>query len=148
MKDGYSKLSVVHGIDAQVINTGGGAKNSGDIDLQGFDSALILFNTGANGGDTLSGTNKFTVKVEHADDDGTGSAGAYSDCDSSDIIGVTPVAGVVVTIDDAAEDQASYAVVYIGDKRFVKITITPNGTLTNGNPCSVNIVKGHPFSCP
>lgn len=142
MEDLYSELGVVHGIDAQVITSVGGAKNTGDIDLIGFHSALVLVNFGANGGDTLNGTNKFTVKVEHADDDGTGAAGAYSDVDAADIRGATPSSGVVFTVDDAAEDSQSYRCGYIGSKRFIKVTVTPNGTLTNGNPISVNVIKG------
>ena len=148
MRDLHSNVGIAHAISAQTVTSGGGAVNSGDVDLQGFGSAEIVLNIGANGGDTLNGTNYFEVLIEHADDDGTGAAGAYAAVEADDVIGVTPASGVVVTIDDAAEDELSYNVGYIGDKRFVKVTITPNGTLTNGNPMSCDIVKGNPKLSP
>lgn len=148
MRDLHSKTDIAQAIAAQTVTSGGGAVNSGDIDLQGCNGAAITVNFGANGGDTLNGTNYFTVTVEHADDDGTGAAGAYAACDSTDIIGATPSSGVVITVDDAAEDEASYKVGYVGDKRFVKVTITPNGTLTNGNPISADVIKGFLANAP
>lgn len=145
MRDLHNNLAVVHAISAQVVNTGGGAVNSGDLDLRGFESAEFLVNFGANGGDTLNGTNKFTVTLEHSADDGAGSPAGYAAVGANDVLGVTPdVSGVVLTVDDAAEDAASYRFGYIGGKRFVKLTITPNGTLANGNPVAANLVKGHP----
>lgn len=143
------QVELVHAIDAQTVTSGGGAVNSGDIDRRGAESMEFVYNIGDNGGDTLNGTNHFEVTVEHADDDGTGSAGAYSAVDADDIVVDTGQAaaqdpdanGVVLDVDDATEDQASYKFAYIGDKRFVKVTITPNGTLTNGNPMSLTAVK-------
>lgn len=148
MRDFHSTTDIVQAIAAQTVNTAGGAVNSGDIDLQGCNGAIVTVNFGANGGDTLSASNYFTVTIEHADDDGTGAADTYADCDSTDIIGATPASGVVITVDDAAEDAASYKVGYVGDKRFIKVTITPNGTLTNGNPVSSDVIKGGLSNAP
>jgi len=148
MTDMDSKLVAVNAITPQTVTSGGGAVASSDVDLQGFDGALISFAIGANGGDTLSGSNYFTLKLEHAADDGTGSAGSYSNVDSTEIVGATAASGVVVTVDDAAEDDAIYQLAYIGGERFIKVTITPTGTLTNGNPASVAVIKGAPSFRP
>lgn len=148
MKDMHSNLAAVHAIAAQVVTSTGGAVDSGDIDLEGFLAAEVLVNFGANGGDTLSGANYFTVKIEHADDDGEGSAEDYAACESKDVLGLTPSSGVVVIVDDAAEDDLTYNFGYVGGKRFVKMTVTPEGTLENGNPVAVNVVKGRPSQFP
>lgn len=142
MIDLDSQLVAVNGITPQVITSSGGAKNTGDVDLQGFNGALVVFPIGANGGDTLNGTNYITLTLEHADDDGTGSAGSYTAVTDSEIVGATSTSGVVVTIDAAAEDDLVYQLAYIGGKRFIKATITPNGTLSNGNPAAVTVIKG------
>lgn len=143
------QIELVHAIDSQTVTSGGGAVNSGDLDRQEAESMEFVFNIGDNGGDTLNGTNHFEVKVEHADDDGTGSADSYAAVSAGEVVVDTDQApaqdpdsnGVIIDVDDAAEDQASYKFAYIGDKRFVKVTITPQGTLTNGNPMSLTAVK-------
>ena len=148
MKDLHSNISIVKGLTPQTVTSGDGAVNTGNVDLQGFNSAEIEFSIGANLGDTLSGTNKFTVALTHAPDDGAGSPGDYANVEAADVLGVTPATGVVFTIDAAAEDELVYRCGYVGGKRFIKVTITPNGTLTSGNPCAINIIKGHPSDAP
>ena len=142
MKDLHHNTKSVRLIN-ETVTSGGGAVNSGDIDRQGFNSQEFLVDFGANLGDTLSGSNYFTVALTHADDDGTGAAGSYTAVAAADVLGATPDAnGVVVTVDDAAEDEALYQFGYKGNKRFTKLTITPVGTLTNGNPVTALLVKG------
>lgn len=148
MRSMNHQIELVHAIAAQAVTSGGGAVNSGDVDRQGAEGLEFVLNVGANGGDTLNGTNHFEVTVEHADDDGTGSAGAYEAVEADDVVleASEPVQapdanGVIIDIDDAAEDDASYKFSYVGDRRFVKVTITPNGTLTNGNPMSLTGIK-------
>lgn len=148
MRDVSSLAKVLNGITPQVITSGGGAKNTGNIDVRGFAGLLFAVHFGANGGDTLNGTNKFTVLLQDADDDGAGSPDSYGSVDTDDVVGVTPASGIVVTVDDAAEDDAVYQFAYVGDKRFVKLTVTPNGTLTNGNPVCVSVTKLLPQFVP
>lgn len=136
LKDIYNGLLPVHVIN-ETVTSGGGAVVATDIDLRGFDGTNIVVDFGANGGDTLNGTNYFTVKVEHSNDGTT-----YTECDTSDILGATPASGVVLTVDDAAEDEAVYSFGYVGNRRYLQITITPNGTLTNGNPVTIIVIKG------
>lgn len=142
MRDIDSKLAFVYGVN-KTITTAGGAEEV-EIDRQGFEALELSVSFGASG-DTLSGAVYWTVKLEHSDDDGSGSAAAYSDVAEKDVLGATPASGIVVTVDAAAEDEAQYNLGYIGGKRHVKATVTPVGTHTNGTPISVIAVKalGH-----
>jgi hypothetical protein len=45
-------------------------RTSSAIDLQGFDSASVIFAIGTSG-DTLSGSVFWTLKIQHSDDDST-----------------------------------------------------------------------------
>lgn len=142
MRDMYNNTELVYVIN-ETVTSGGGAVNVSDIDCRGFDEIMIEVSVGANGGDTLNGTNYFTVDVEHGDDGTT-----YADVDETDILGATPASSVILTIDAAAEDEAVYRFGYIGNKRYLDITVTPNGTLTNGNPFTVTLIKGRPHNAP
>lgn len=149
MKDLDSNLVVVEGVNPITMTVAVGAKNTGDLDLQGFDGAVIVVHVGAkHASDTLSGTNKITVLVEDADDDGTGAAGTYGNVDAIDMVGVTPSSGVVLTIDDAAKCAMVHQFGYVGDKRFLKVTATPAGTIANGVPIAIELCKGFPRYVP
>src|SRR5919109_1022594 len=84
MRDLHSNIALAQGIKAQTITTAGGAKNTGDIDLQGFNSAVVVINFGSSG-DTLAAGVKFDVKLEHADDNGRGAAGTYAAVAAKDV---------------------------------------------------------------
>ena len=146
MKDLYNNLEVVSIIDPVTVTNGGAPAAVGDIDLAGFNSALIVYSVGTEVG-TLSGTLYHTLKLEHADDDGTGSAGDYSAVAAADVLGVTPSNGIIFTIDDPEKDNAVYKCGYVGGKRFLKITAAEEGAPT-GCPISVVLVKGHGLDVP
>lgn len=142
MKDMHTGITAVQEVLPQVVTTGGGAVTTGDVDLQGANAAEVLTHFGAPG-DTLSGSVYFTVKAEHADDDGTGAAGAYADCATADLLGVTAASGIVHTINADAEASQVYKFGYKGNKRFLKVTVTPTSGHTTGTPIAVTIIKGH-----
>ena len=149
MRDLDSHLVVVEGINPIVMTVAVGAKDTGSQDLQGYEGAVIAIHVGAkHASDTLSATNKITCLLEHADDDGTGAAGTYAAVAAADVRGVTPASGVVYTIDDAAKCALATQLGYVGGKRFVKLTLTPAGTIANGVPVSVEVVKGFPAKIP
>ena len=137
MKDLYNKLEI-----AQVIDpvTASATVAAVEVDLAGYNSAMIVAYFGTNAG-TLSSTNKWTVELTHADDDGTGSAGTYSNVGSDDVLGVTPASGVILTLDSNTEDNLAYKVGYVGGKRFVKIGLTKHASAPN-IPVSICVVKG------
>ncbi len=125
----------------QVQTISGSPLNTGDVDLRGFESAMFMVDFGdidEMGGSPV-GAAKIDVLVQHADDDGTGSAGAYSNVSDDDLDGATQSAGVVAS---PTTDVNEIVFGYAGSKRFVKITLTPTG-LTNGGPVGVWMINGH-----
>ncbi len=123
------------------------ALNSGNIDLQGFDSLAVMVAVG-NIADTLGASNRLDLKIEHADDDGTGAPGAYAACTDDDVLGFTGLsAGIFKAVDADTKDNARYAIGYRGGKRFVKVTATPV-SLATGGPIAIIALKGHPAAAP
>lgn len=130
-----------------VVGADGSAPTALEVDLAGFNSALILILVGAEGS-TLSTSNYWTWKLEHADDSATpGVAGSYSNVAAADVQGVTPSNGIIVTVDDPTEDNAIYKIGYIGGKRHIKITPAETGTGPN-LPQAVVILKGNALDAP
>ena len=152
MRDLNSNISVVTGLVPQTITSAGGAKNTGDIDLQGFNSAAIICAFGASG-DVLSSTVFQQVKLEHADDNGAGAPGTYAAVTVKDVdikgtlSGVPQVtapdaSGNIVLVDAAAEASNTYQFGYVGNKRFIRATTTPSAGNTSGMTHALIIVKG------
>lgn len=136
----YNALKFVQALVPVTITTA--AKNTGDQDLQGFDSCLIVVNPGLidglSSGSPTGGS--ITVTVQHADDDGTGSAGSYANVADTDLDGGTQSAGVVHTFNES--NTTAFKIAYVGDRRFVKVTLTPSA-LGAGGPIGVDLVLGH-----
>ena len=114
------------------------------VDLQGFESATIVIDMGAEG-ITLSSTNKIEIELEHSDDNST-----FTDVTSSaDVIGATPDSnGVIATFDDVAEAPAIASVGYIGGKRYIRAVANFSGTHGTATPLAVSVIKGHARSNP
>ena len=137
MKDMYNNIEIAKVIDPVTASATVAAV---EVDLQGYNSATVLAYFGTNAG-TLSATDKWTVVMTHADDDGTGVAGTYANVGEDDVLGVTPASGVILTLDDDAEDNTAYKVGYVGGKRFIKIGLTKAGSAPN-IPVSICVIKG------
>lgn len=149
MRDLDSALVVVEGINPIVQTVAVGALDTGNQDLQGYEGAVVALHIGAkHASDTLNSTNKITVLLQHADDDGAGSPGDYANVAAADVQGVTPSSGVIYTIDDAAKCAQVFQCGYVGGKRFIKATLTPAGTIANGVPVAVEVIKGFPHAIP
>ena len=141
MQDLKNNIGVVQSLapaarDADANGTG--------VDLQGFESATVVIDMGAEG-ITLSTTNKIEIELEHSDDDST-----YTDVTSSaDVIGATPdSSGVVATFDANTEIPAVATVGYIGGKRYIRAIANFSGTHGTGTPLSVSVIKSHARSNP
>lgn len=150
MQDLDSKLLGILGLAPVVVQ--GSALNTGDIDLKGFDSALILVLAGiitemGTPVSPLLGTIKFLL--EHAPDDGTGAAGTYVNAVTADVVGATLVAGVFLTFTEgtAADDVSVNQIAYIGGKRFIRVTATPVD-ISAGGPIAIPIIKGNAAHAP
>lgn len=116
-------LSVTPAINP--ISNSAGA-NGVSINTKGYESVTFVAHIGA----IASGTIVFTV--EHADDNGSGSAGTFGAVGSDDIVGTFPTFNTANT---------SGAVAYRGKKQWVRLV--SSGTYTT---CvhSATCVLGHP----
>ena len=119
------------------------AGNGTGVDLQGYESATVLVDVGAEG-DTLSSSVYFEISLEHSDDDST-----YTDCVQAEIIdGTISAGGIWLKLDGTANgnpDSAGgiFRVGYIGGKRYVRVVLAKTGTHSNGTPIGAMIVRGH-----
>lgn len=125
----------------------GSALNSGNIDCRGFSAVAVVLAVG-NIADTLDGSNRIDVKIEHADDDGTGSPAAYAACGDEDVLNATGLAsGQFLSIDAAGKESKRHVIGYRGGKRFIKVTATPV-SLETGGPIAMLALKANPSQAP
>jgi len=114
--------------------------NGTTVDLQGFNSAMVVVNTGAEG-DTLSSSVKFEFILQHSDDDST-----WTDVTSSTDVteGSVDSSGIFLTLDANGETPQISQIGYIGGKRYIRCKIDATGSHSNGTPMGVVVVKGNP----
>lgn len=143
MKDLYNNIAAAQVLAPVSISA---TQSAIEVDLKDCNSAVFLWATGVEAG-TLSGSLGWSLTMTHADDNGSGAAGTYANVASSDVQGVTPSSGVVVTLSDPAHDATLYKIGYVGGKRFVKLLITEIGT-TTGMPQALLVLKGHLRDAP
>ena len=147
MRDLHNNVVPVQALPAQTISQGTGALNTGAVDLKGFAAAQVVVHYGniAEMGASPVGSAQIAITLEHADDNGSGAPGTFSNVTAADVTGVAGVtAGVVATV---TSDLAATSVGYVGDKRYIRATLTPTG-LTAGGPAGVVVNKGHPRHAP
>ena len=114
--------------------------NGTGVDLQGFESAMVIVNTGIEG-DTLGSTVKFDFILEESDDNST-----YSAVTSSTSVTETSVdsSGIFLTLDANGETPQVTQIGYIGGKRYIRCKIDATGSHSNGTPMSIEVIKGNP----
>lgn len=105
--------------------------NGAGVDTQDSVGVALVAHIGLSG-DTLSGSVKIEMEVEHSDDNST-----FTDCADADIdAAVTGTnTGTFAVIDAAADDEQLYKCNYLGSKRYVRVVANYTGTHTNG--CAV-----------
>jgi hypothetical protein len=121
MRDLYHNVLSTQVLNPVVSTT---TKTSSNIDLQGFDSATVLFSLGLSG-DTLTGSLFWTLTLQHSDN---GSSFALVDtADCQDAINS-------VTVNSMTLDETIYAFGYKGNKRYLRAVATPTGSVSSGMP--------------
>ena len=124
-----AKLSI-KAIVAAVQSIAPGAKTASvtgtGVDLQGFDSALVLIDVGA----WTDGSH--TPKLQESDDNSTFTDVAAGDLDGS-----------FTAITASGNGSQVYQVGYIGKKRYIRVYVTISGT-TTGAVYGAAILKGVP----
>ena len=145
MHDTVNNLSIAQSLMPQTIQAS--ALDTGNIDMQGAENLSVVVLIG-NIADTLDATHRLDVKIEHADDDGTGSPGSYAACTDEDVLNFTGLsAGKFLSVDTGSKEQKRHVIGYRGGKRFVKVTATPV-SLTTGGPVAMLAIKGNPHLAP
>jgi hypothetical protein len=140
MHDIINNLSIIQSVAPQVIQ--GSALDTGDIDMQGFETLCIAVMVG-NIVDTLDADNRIDVKIEHGD-----ATDAYAACTDDDVLGATGLAaGVFVSVDTGAKESKRHAIGYKGGKRYVKVTATPV-SMSTGGPIAILALKGNAAQAP
>jgi hypothetical protein len=145
MKDINSNLKVVRALDP-AVNTDIGTTPLVSEWINRKQSS-ILFNAlliAIALGDLTDADAVYAVSYEHADDDGAGAV------DTGTIVAV-PAADIIGTSADFAfgDDDEVRQVGYIGDKQYVRVTITPTTTAQTGNtPVSIVGILGEPTQFP
>lgn len=127
MRDLYSNLTFRRAISPVSVadNT---AQVSQIIDRQGFDSLVFAIATGS----IADADATFAVLVEDDDASGFGTAVAVAD---SELNGTEALAGF--QFDD---DNETRKIGYIGNKRYVRLTITPSGNASAAVLCAVAVL--------
>lgn len=112
-------------------------KNFATCALLHYDAVRHVVDLG-NSGDTLSGSVKIELEVQHSDDDSTWVA-----CADTDITGAVAGTntGTYAVIDAPAEDSAIFTTEYIGGKAYTRTVLNVTGTHTNGTPISVQYIR-------
>lgn len=145
MHDIISNIAVAQVLAPQTIQAS--ALHSGNIDMQGCETLAVAVLVG-NITDTLDSSNRIDLKIEHADDDGTGSPAAYGACADEDVLNATGLSsGIFATLNDSAKKNARHVIGYRGGKRFVRVTATPV-SLETGGPIAMVALKGNTASKP
>ena len=130
MRDLHHSIGTSTALAPQTITTS--AVNGVIIDVSGFDSLSFVVTSG-------------TVT------DGTSYTASLTEGDASDLSGGTTVAAGdilgTLPVFAATDDNVTKRCGYVGNKRYVRLTLTPAGA-TSGGVFSAVAVKGHPASAP
>ena len=135
MKDLANNISIVQSI-APVVGTSD--TNGTGVDLQFFESAVAVVDTGVEG-DTLSSSVKIDFKLEDSDDNSTFTA-VTSSLHVTD--GSVDSNGIFLTLDANAETPQVTSIGYVGGKRYLRVVADFTGTHSNGTPIAATIIKG------
>jgi len=120
--------------------TGTSDANGTGVDLQGFESAVVVVNTGIEG-DTLSSSVKIDFKLEDSSDNSTFSAVTAA---TSVTDGTVDSSGIFLTLDANTETPQITTIGYVGGARYIRVVADFTGTHSNGTPMAASVVKGHP----
>ena len=107
MKDSFSDLGIVASLAPAVVAA---TTKGSHADLQGFNSALLVINTGA-----IVGDGDYVVALQESD---TTTDGDFTDVAAKDLLGTLPA---------TLEANKAYKQGYVGNKRYVRAVITKTG---------------------
>jgi hypothetical protein len=104
--------------------------NGTGVDLQGYESAVVVFNVGA----WTDGTH--TISVQESDVSGSG----YAAVAAGDLL------GTLTAISGTGQQNAVQMVGYRGSKRYIRAIVTVTGSPSTGAAVGGVVVRGRPRS--
>jgi hypothetical protein len=126
MKDGISGISVVSTL---VPATQSATAKGTAVDLQGFNSASVIVNTG-----TIVSAGLYVMSMQESN---TTTDGDFTDVVAGDMLGAFPASLAASSV---------YKVGYKGAKRYIRAVITKtSGTSIDAGAV---VVRGHPYDAP
>ena len=140
MKDMSNNIATAVSL-VSAVRTGAG--NGTGVDLQGYESATLIADVGAEG-IALNGTNYFELSLEHSDDNST-----WTDVAQADIVdGTISSGGIWLKLDGSDNGNPDTAgdifrVGYRGGKRYIRVVLAKTGSHSNGTPIGAFVMKGH-----
>ena len=137
MQDIANSLKVLNTINPVV---GTSDANGTGIDLQGYESAMIVVPTGIEG-DTLSSSVKIDFKLEESSDNSTFTAVAVNTAVTD---GAVDANGIFSTLDANSETPQISTIGYIGGSRYIRVVADFTGTHSNGTPIAAQVILGTP----
>lgn len=135
MRDLASNISVVPAISPSAGVSDNTPSVSAIIDTQGFDSLMFAIATGV----LADADATFAVTMDHGDASNLSDAAAVP---ASMLNGTLAAAGFTF-----AADGATRKIGYVGDKRYVRLTVTPSNNSGAAPICAVAL-RGHPANGP
>jgi len=112
-----------------------------DIDLADANSAELVIDIGVDGALAAGAYWEF-----HLYDSDT-AGGTYAVVETADMLGVTVVAGLILTVNDTDEDNTIYNFGYVGGKRYLELVVTEAGTDLTG-VMGIMIIKSDLLDSP
>lgn len=127
LKDIENRISVAQSLAPAVRNA---TANGTSVDLQGYNSAMVVFNFGT----WTDGTH--TPSLQHSSDNVT-----FVTCDTNSMN------GVFVAVSSGAGSNTIQKIGYTGGLRYVRAVMTVAGA-TTGAAANAAILRGHPAQGP
>lgn len=136
MRDGLSNKRIRPLIAPAAAVTDNTAFVSSIIDVQGYDSVTLAFITGTNADADATAT----VLLEESDASNMSGQNSVAD---EDMVSMTPgTAPETAAAFTFADDAETRAIGYIGNKRYIRLTVTPASNTGNQFLAGVAILEG------
>lgn len=135
MRDLASNIHPLRAISPAAATTDNTAWVSQIIDRQGYESLTFVIATGS----LADADATFAVLVEDGDQSDLSDNAAVAD---ANLVGTEALAGFTF-----GDDNETRKIGYVGNKRYVRLTVTPSGNTGNAF-CAAVAILGHPNEAP
>lgn len=128
MRDFCNNIGLANMLSAAVVSA---TATTAAFDLQGFNAATVLCNTGA-----IASAGDFSLKLQESD---TTTSGDFTDVVARDLIVPTAIPATLTA-------DSIYKIGYKGAKRYIRAVLTKNGGTSLA--AGLTLLKAHAASSP